>query len=53
VTTEQFDREKAYQAAMSIARAMLKQGVIEADDFNKIERFFRLKFCPPIGLFMA
>jgi len=53
MTPEQFDREASYQAALAIARAMLKQGIIEADDFNKIEGFFRDKFCPPVGLFMA
>jgi hypothetical protein len=51
VTPEQFDREKSYLAAIAIARAMLRQGIIEADDFNKIDRFFRDKFCPPIGVF--
>jgi len=53
MTPEQFEREKSYQAAISIARAMLRQGIIEADDFNKIERFFRLKFCPSINVFMG
>ncbi|MCL2433389.1 MAG: hypothetical protein FWD16_02585 [Clostridia bacterium] len=53
MTPEQFEREKSYQASIALARAMLGQGIIEADDFNKIERFFRDKFCPPIGLFQG
>ena len=48
MTTEQFDREKKYQAALFVARSMLKSGVITLDDFNKIKAVLRMKFSPCI-----
>ncbi len=53
MTQEQFEREKAYQAALAVARAMLRQGVIGAGDFDKMEAAFRIKFCPFIGAFVG
>ena len=40
MTKEQFDREKKYQAALAVAREMLKKGVIDEADFL---RYFLLK----------
>ena len=51
MTTEQFDSEKKYQAALAIARAMLEQGVITGDDYDKTEEVLRGKFRPLIGEF--
>ena len=51
MTPEQFDREKTYQAALAVARAMLGQGIIGDDDYIKMEAVFRLKFSPSIGSF--
>ena len=51
MTREQFDREKKYQAALAIARAMLKHGIITEDDYAITERVLRSKFCPFIGAF--
>jgi len=51
MTSEQFDREKTYQAALAMARAMLDQGIISADDYIQMEAIFRLKFSPCIGVF--
>jgi len=51
MTTEQFDREKTYQAALAIARAMREQGIIGDDDYIKTEAVLRLKFSPSIGSF--
>jgi uncharacterized membrane protein len=51
MTPEQFDREKKYQAALAVARAMLKKGVIDEDDYTKTEKVLRVKFCPFIGVF--
>ena len=53
MTPEQFDREKNYQAALALARAMLKQGVISTGDFTRIEAYFGMKFCPSIGGFLG
>ncbi len=49
MTPEQFDREKKYQAALAVARSMLRQGIINDDDFNKTEAILRRKFSPLIG----
>jgi hypothetical protein len=51
MTTEQFDREMKYQAALAIARSMLRQGIIDNDDFNKTEEILRQKFSPFIGAY--
>jgi len=53
MTAEQFSREKTYQAALAIARAMLTQGVIDDGDLDKMEAHFRRKFCPFIGAFQG
>ncbi len=51
MTPEQFDREKKYQAALAVARSMLRQGIINDDDFTKTEAILREKFCPFIGAY--
>ncbi len=51
MTPEQFDREKKYQAALAVARTMLRQGIINDDDFNKTEAILREKFSADRGLY--
>jgi hypothetical protein len=53
MTKEQFDREKTYQAALAVARAMLTQGLIDDGDMSKLEAHFCRKFCPLIGAFQG
>lgn len=53
MTAEQFDREKRYQAALSIARSMLEQGVINEDDYVVTEEILRKKFHPILGSFIV
>jgi len=53
MTTEQFSREKTYQAALAVACAMHQQGVIDDGDLDKLEAHFRRKFCPFIGAFQG
>ena len=50
MTPEQFDREKKYQAALAVARAMLKSGIITEGDYAKIGEVMQEKFCPLIGI---
>ena len=52
MTTEQFEREKRYQAALAVARFMLRQNVIDKDDFERIEDKLRVKFHPVLGGFL-
>jgi uncharacterized membrane protein len=51
VTPEQFEREKKYQAALAVARSLLRQGIISEDDYAKADDVLRRKFCPFIGAF--
>lgn len=53
VTEEQFEREKKYQAALTVARAMLEKGIIDGVDFLRIEEKLRVKFCPVLGGFLC
>ena len=51
MTAKQFDREKTYQAALAIACAMLKKGIITEQDYAKTEQVLRVKFSPLLGVF--
>lgn len=53
MTAEQFDREKRYQAALSIARDMLRQGVLDEADFLRVEAKLAEKFRPIFGGFFC
>jgi uncharacterized membrane protein len=50
VTSEQFEREKNYGAAMAVARAMLAKGIITDRDYRKIDTMFKAKYQPIIGV---
>lgn len=52
MTKEQFDREKKYQAALAVARSMLRENVINREDFLRIEVRLREKFRPVLGGFL-
>lgn len=53
MTAEQFEREKKYQAAaVAVARSMLKRGVIDEQDFLRVEEKMRQKFRPVLGGFL-
>ncbi|MDO4338498.1 MAG: hypothetical protein Q4C91_10505 [Eubacteriales bacterium] len=49
---DQFEREKKYQAALAVARAMLEKGIIDRADFLRIEGRLRVKFRPVLGGFL-
>lgn len=52
MTKEQFEREKKYQAALAVARSMLRQNVINGEDFLRIEARLKEKFRPVLGGFL-
>ena len=52
ITAEQIEREKKYQAAVAVARSMLKKGVIDEQDFLRVEEKMREKFRPVLGGFL-
>lgn len=52
MTREQFEREKKYQAALAVDRSMLRENVIDREDFLRIEVRLREKFRPVLGGFL-
>lgn len=50
---EQFEADKNYLAAREIAEGFLKEGILTADEFNKIDAFLIEKFSPQIGKLIA
>jgi len=46
MTKEQFQREKRYLVALSIAKSMLRQDVIDEDDYKVINTKLMEKFHP-------
>ena len=46
MTSDQFEREMRYQAMMAISQQMLNEGILSADDFEKIDGYLREKYRP-------
>jgi hypothetical protein len=46
MTSDQFEREMRYQAMIAISQKMLGEGLLSADDFEKIESYLREKYRP-------
>ena len=44
-----FQNEMMYQATMSFARKMLREGLITQDEYRKIDTMFIEKYQPKIG----
>lgn len=52
MTKEQFEQEKRYYVALSVAKAMLHQGVIDETEYRAINALLLQKFHPIIeGLY--
>ena len=49
MTMEQFEREKRYQAVMSISRGMLAKGILTPDEMVVIDTMMRAKYRPLFG----
>lgn len=49
MTKEQFEREKNYGAARSVAQAMLSRGLIGAKEYAKIDTILLAKYRPLLG----
>ncbi len=49
MTKEEFQNEKLYQATMSIARKMLKEGMITEDEYHEADEIFTQKYQPVLG----
>lgn len=49
MTKEQFQREKMYLTTMTIARNLLKNGIISEDEYHEIDTKFTNKYEPSLG----
>jgi len=49
MSKEQFEKEKNYRVFLSIAKSMLKNGIITDDDYCKIDTILKAKYRPIIG----
>ncbi|MEA4896905.1 MAG: SHOCT domain-containing protein [Christensenellaceae bacterium] len=46
MTSDQFEREMRYQAMIAISQKMLSEGLLSADDFEKIDDYLREQYRP-------
>ena len=53
MSDESFLREARYQASLSIAKVMLRRGLISREEFGKIDNFLLEKYRPPLGTLFA
>ncbi len=49
MTNDQFERERRYRVAISVAVAMLKQGLISEDEYQIIKERMIEKYKPLFG----
>jgi hypothetical protein len=49
MTREQFERERDYGASASVAKALLRAGLITEREYRKIDTIFQRKHRPVIG----
>ena len=49
MTNEQFERERRYRVAISVAGGMLKQGLLSEDEFRIINEMMIEKYKPFFG----
>jgi len=49
MTNEQFERERQYRVAISVAAAMIKQGLLTEDEFRIINEMMIEKYRPFFG----
>lgn len=53
MTKAECRNEKLYQATMSMARTMLRKGIICEEDYRQIDTMFRQKYEPSLGSLLA
>lgn len=50
---EKFQNEKLYQGSLSIAKTMLKKGLISQAEYAKVEDYLLKKYRPLLGTLFA
>lgn len=53
VSKEQFRAERLYRMSLSVARAMLKKGIISEDEYSEIDTILLEKYRPVLGTLLA
>ena len=53
MTDERFQDEAQYQASLSVARTMLRKGLISKEEFDMVDDFLLEKYNPPLGALFA
>ena len=53
VSEEQFRAELRYRMSLSIAKAMLKKGIITRDEYSEIDTILLEKYRPILGTLLA
>lgn len=53
MSAEQFQREKLYQATMSIAKSIRNNGLVTEDEYDTINRLMLEKYRPLLGRVMT
>lgn len=53
MSKEQFRAERLYRMSLSVARAMLKKGIISEDEYSEIDTILLEKYRPVLGTLLA
>lgn len=53
MSEEQFRAERLYRMSLSIAKAMLKKGIITKDEYSEIDTILLQKYRPALGTLLA
>ena len=53
VSKEQFRAERLYLMSLSVAKSMLRKGVISEDEYSEIDTILLEKYRPTLGTLLA
>ena len=53
MTKEQFRAERLYQMSLSVAKTMLRKGVISEEEYSEIDTILLQKYQPILGTLLA
>ena len=53
MSKEQFRAERLYRMSLSVARTMLKKGIISEDEYSKIDAILLEKYRPVLSALLA
>ena len=53
MTKEQFRAERLYQMSLSVAKTMLRKGIISEEEYSEIDTILLQKYQPILGTLLA